>query len=323
MEEYSVAIATYNGEKYIVEQLESIINQTVRPAEIIISDDGSTDGTLNVAETFLNKHKVPFKILKHEENHGVIGNFSNAILNCKFSVVFTSDQDDVWLSNKAEELLNVFKLFPNALLVFSDGYLVDSKLRYLKSTLWKAVGLDTKKFEEKDWFKYLLKGCIVTGATMAIKKDFFCQSLPIPQEWLHDGWLAWLAVGRNGLVACPKKLINYRQHESNVVGMSPKGSYGRKIKRWIDNIKILSIFRKNRLLRYQSVLLNSTHYFSERQLCQIKECVEFWNELNNIEDKKIMYQWNTIFILFFKGQYKKYYCGFTGFIRDIMWTLVK
>ena len=148
---YSVALCTYNGEEYISQQINSIIEQTIKPSEIIISDDGSTDNTIEIARGILENSNLNYKIINNDREKGVVANFENAISNCKYEYIFTSDQDDVWVENKAEIILNVFEKEASALLVFSDGELVDEKLKYLHCNMWKSVGINKKMLKEKEW----------------------------------------------------------------------------------------------------------------------------------------------------------------------------
>ena len=100
--DYSVAIASYNGEKYIEKQIKSILNQTIPPREIIIVDDCSSDGTINIINELSKKSNIHFRIILHEVNMGYRRSFFDAIYNTTCNIIFLSDQDDIWKSNKAE-----------------------------------------------------------------------------------------------------------------------------------------------------------------------------------------------------------------------------
>lgn len=318
MQKYSVAIATFNGEKYIGEQILSIVHQTVPPSEIIISDDGSTDNTKKIITRILSKNNISYKIIDNNIEHGVVGNFTNAIMNCSNEIIFTSDQDDVWKENKAQIILNEFDKNQEASLVFTDAELVNSNLGSLNSSLWESVGVLKKDYVKNLWFEHLLRNCLVTGATMAFKKRLFINNIPIPKEWLHDGWLSWMAVLENGLVAVKKETILYRQHANNTIGATPKQNFLKKIRNWLGASQNIPKTRRMRYNRYKSILENKRNEINSKQKKSLVECVHFWEKLINSENKSIP---NRILIyskLFIQGDYNKYFNGMHGFIRDII-----
>ncbi len=316
--QYSVALCTYNGEKYIVQQLESILQQSVKPTQIVISDDGSSDSTLTLVSRFLINSNVDYLILENKGDHGVAHNFQNAIKNCRCPIIFTSDQDDVWLNNKAELMLNVFEINPSAQLVFSDGELVDSNLNLLGSTVWESVGITPKRISEGKWFHYLLKNCLITGAAMAFRKELFASVNIIPKEWLHDGWLAWAAVINNGLFPCPFKLFYYRQHTDNQIGMVPIHNYYGHFREWLKNFDEMIEHREIRYRRYQSLYDMWKNRFSLKQQEELYDCIYFWKTLCEMKNKGKTDQFHTIFTLFKKGYYHKYFVGSRGALRDIL-----
>ncbi len=111
--------------------------------------------------------------MKNTGTHGVTKNFCNAISRCSENIIFTSDQDDVWVNNKAEIILKIFENNNKALLVFTNGELVDQNLKLLNCDMWKSVGIATEMLEENKWFEYMLNRCFVTGAAMAFKREFY------------------------------------------------------------------------------------------------------------------------------------------------------
>lgn len=157
-EEY---IRDYNGERYIAEQLNSILSQTIPPKEIIISDDGSKDQTLEIVDNLLSHCSVKYRIVKNTGTHGVTKNFCNAISRCSENIIFTSDQDDVWVNNKAEIILKIFENNNKALLVFTNGELVDQNLKLLNA----------KQIFVPCW-KYLLSGSIMLLFVETLKTKF-------------------------------------------------------------------------------------------------------------------------------------------------------
>lgn len=316
MLEYSVALCTYNGEKYVGEQLNSIISQSVPPTQIVVSDDGSNDNTKVIVNKILAESGIDYILISNEGDHGVTSNFQNAIRRCVCPIVFTSDQDDVWLCNKAQSMLNVFEKNDNALLVFSDGELVDSELNYLGCSVWDAVGITPEKCVEGDWFHYLLKNCLVTGAAMAFKRELFSTDDVIPKEWLHDGWLAWKAVIGGGLFPCPCKLFLYRQHIGNVVGMSPVNDLRSHIKKWVINFSEMKNTRIMRYNRYEAVKRSLSDRLNKSQQHDLDRCIFFWRSLCEMEKRSFVYKLYILFYLFIMGYYHRYFVGFRGFLRD-------
>lgn len=315
---YSVALCTYNGSKYVGEQLTSILGQTIKPSQIVISDDGSTDNTKEIVESILGPSMIDYIVVDNKPPHGVTSNFQNAIRLCTEPIIFTSDQDDVWLPKKAEKLLEVLEKNDRALLVVSNGELVDEDLNSLECSVWTSLGITDNIVNSGNLFHVLLRKCIVTGAAMAFRKELFDDVVSIPKEWLHDGWLAWLAVSKNGMVLCNEKLFYYRQHTDNVVGMIPYNSFYGHFQHYLENFNKMEMWREIRYKRYESLYNELSDCFSDTQKADILECTEFWKELYKMKDKSIVNRLKTIFRLYKQGLYHKYYTGKKGLIRDVV-----
>lgn len=319
---YSVALCTYNGERYIADQLESILKQSVLPKEIIISDDGSRDNTLRIANDLLNKSTIKYKIVNNSGTPGVVGNFSNAISLCSEKVIFTSDQDDVWMLNKAETMLKVFEENEKALLVFSNGELVDENLKSLKCDMWKSVGITKEMIENTNWFKYMSNRCLVTGAAMAFKRELFSVEEKIPSCWLHDGWLAWKAVAKDGLVPCREKLIFYRQHGGNVVGMNSVKSITR-IKSYFVNFRTIQKSHSIRHDRYLEIKKYMGQMFSDREQEELQECIVFWRDLMESDKCNNRLKRVRIICKHLKNKdFEKYFNGRKGFMRELILAIL-
>jgi glycosyltransferase involved in cell wall biosynthesis len=315
---YSVALCTYNGEKYIADQLNSILDQTIPPKEIIISDDGSKDHTLEIVKKVLENSFVVYKIVENEEVHGVTSNFNNAISLCTEQIIFTSDQDDIWIKNKAEVILKIFQNNEKALLVFTNGELVNQNLQPLNCDIWKSIGISEKIFEENRCFEYMLKRCFVVGATMAFKRELFLVNEKIPSSWLHDGWLTWKSIAKGAIVPCNKKLILYRQHGKNVVGMSSTISI-KRIKNYFNNFKIIKDTHIIRYKRYVELKENMGYMFSDREKEELNKCISFWKDLvNSDESKKKLTRINIILKHIINGNFEKYFNGKKGAFREIL-----
>lgn len=203
----SVAMAVYNGEKYISEQLQSILNQTVLPDELVICNDSSTDSSLSLLEEFKNKasFKVKVKIINHELNKGYAAAFNTALCAVSGDLVFICDQDDYWFSDKIESVVNAFKENPHFQFISHNAICTDSNLNSLEKTLF-----------DYDVIRKLEYGSAIHGCVTCIKKEFLDYALPIPYSYTFDRWFALLAQFLNLKLLIDKPLQYYRRHEKAV-----------------------------------------------------------------------------------------------------------
>lgn len=231
----SVAMCTYNGEKYIEEQLNSIQKQTKKIDEIIICDDGSKDNTVEICERLLSKSNIEYKININKANLGFARNFYQAIRLCSGDIIFFCDQDDVWKENKVEIMCQAFDEDKNALLVFSNAYVTDQNLEII-GDLFNNLCFKQKYLNNQyDAFNYVLNDNFVTGATTAIKKQILDYLGDLDNGWAHDYWFAVIATLHGGLKCINIPLIYYRQHSNNTIGIAQR--YGLK--------KLKALFSKN------------------------------------------------------------------------------
>jgi len=208
----SVCIAAYNGEKYIKEQLDSILYQLSAEDEVIISDDGSTDSTLEVIEK-INDERI--KVFKNQGKHGYAHNFENALKNAIGDYIFFADQDDVWLPNKVEMMLPFLK---EDNLVITNAYVVNDNLeKQGKLSQWRKY--------KKGYARNLYKS-VYTGCTCAFTKKIKEYSLPFPQtKWIqHDNWMGLLCELKFNVLYIDEPLILYRRHQTNTSGVGSKST---------------------------------------------------------------------------------------------------
>jgi glycosyltransferase involved in cell wall biosynthesis len=215
----SVALCTFNGERYLGEQLQSIAAQTILPSELVVCDDASSDNTLGILEAFASVSPFPVRIFRNEQRLGSTRNFEKAIRLCEAEIIALSDQDDVWYPHKLEELGTL--LTSGADLVFSDADVVDARLTHQGYRLWETVLFGRReqlRVEKGKAFDVLLRRNVVTGATMAFRSGLREFVLPIPEIWVHDGWIALHAAAVGNIMHVEEPLVAYRQHGSNQIG---------------------------------------------------------------------------------------------------------
>lgn len=220
-ESFSVAMCTYNGEKYLPEQLASIATQSRQPDELVVCDDASTDRTLEILENFRGQVRFPVRIFANGVNLGSTKNFEQAIRLCAGENIALADQDDFWFEGKLERLGQVLDASSSIGAVFSDAVVVDSTLRPLGYRLWETSWFgsrDQKLVNEGQGFEVLLSRNVVTGATLAFRSALKKFILPISPCWVHDGWIALLIAAHCDIAPVAEPLIYYRQHEQQQVG---------------------------------------------------------------------------------------------------------
>lgn len=199
----SICIATYNGEKYIKEQLNSILSQINEDDEIIISDDGSQDKTLDVIQEIADPRIV--LIRNDSKRHGIIGNFQNALKHANGEYIFLSDQDDVWCQ---EKYLTVLRNLDTKSLVHHDSIVTDEELNKINNSFYSIY------HNGKGILKNLAKSTYF-GSHMAFHHSLLKYSMPFPptEEIGHDLWLGLMAeVNHYTVKFIPEKLIYYRRH---------------------------------------------------------------------------------------------------------------
>lgn len=218
----SVALCTYNGARYVPEQLESIASQTRLPYELVVCDDRSTDNTVDIVQAFASHAPFPVRVFVNDRTLGSTKNFEQAIQLCEGDLIALSDQDDVWRPRKLERMVAAFAASPGVGAVFTDGEVVDDRLRPLGYRLWEAAGFGPsrrERFEHGQAVEVLLENDVVTGATLAFRRDFLKAILPIPAIWVHDAWITLLiaALGRVAIIDEP--LVLYRHHSRQQIGV--------------------------------------------------------------------------------------------------------
>lgn len=231
----SIAIAFYNGKKYINEQVESILKQIQAEDEIIISVDDDSDGSGPVLRALSDKDSRVHLI--KGPGKGVVANFQNALEHCHGDIIFIADQDDVWDGTKVEKVKAAFE-DPKVKAVVHNGEIVDEHLNPLGKTTfqWRNSGTG--------FWKNIKKNSYI-GCCMAVRRDVLSRVLPIPENiWIHDQWIGLLAEQLGKVVFLEECMIFYRRHEENVTGMTHGSIVSMMKKRYHMIMEINSRVRK-------------------------------------------------------------------------------
>ena len=182
MEQIDILLATYNGEKYLKQQIDSILSQTYSNFRLIISDDCSTDGTRKILKEYKEKDKR-ITVYFQEKNLGYVKNFEFLLGKVENEIYALSDQDDVWLPEKIEKSIEKMQI-EDSDLVFGDLEIVDENLKTINKSFNDYMHLTRKIKKCNDYNKLYLYNC-VTGCTILAKKKFLDKILPIPHNTKH------------------------------------------------------------------------------------------------------------------------------------------
>lgn len=213
----SVCICTYNGEKFIREQLMSIMNQTLKADEVIIYDDGSSDATVEIVKYFIKENKLAdtWKLYYNNGNKGYPHSFYHAMKLCSGDIVFLGDQDDVWTADKLDIMVSVMDEHKQVKLLASKWGMIDTQGQELKSAL--KVQRKNKEELEAVTFEQVLYRYEWPGMSMCYRKGFGQEFLGIikTRELAHDMALALTAAEQDAFFVCSQVCQYHRRHESN------------------------------------------------------------------------------------------------------------
>ena len=294
-----IVMPTYNGEKYLKEQIDSILNQNYKQLRLIISDDCSKDSTVEILRQYEKKDERVI-VYAQEQNLGVVKNVEFLLRKVENPYYMLADQDDVWTPEKVEKTLEKLKQ-ENADLVFGDLEIVDQDLKTIYPSFGDFMLLNRKinKYINSNRLNYLYN--CVTGCTLLAKKETISNILPLPQKskyLIHDHWIGVIA-SLNGKVAyIPEKYIKYRQHGNNQVG-TDKISHGfQKIE------QVRELFINVKLGVFGTYVENNEKFPEEMQKLNI-EAYDYFKMLEN--KKNVNFKKWGVFHQLYKTEKLSYY----------------
>lgn len=272
----SVALATYNGEKFILKQLESLLHQSYKIDEVIICDDKSTDRTVDVILKYIEENNLNWKIYINESNLGYKMNFYNALKQTTSDIIFLCDQDDIWHRDKIKDYMNIFNDNTQIKCINSSFECIDSNNRSINSFSFMK-----KTLKEDELFHVLFEDIVVSniamGCTMAFSKDIkdiYLQNSTCKAT--HDWEINAIAAISNGLYFYNKPLIQYRIHNQNTTGIDVINNNDRMNNRIKNSLEIDCYL--NSLSNYDVLLndkqreyLNKYKEFSKKRMLLLKE----------------------------------------------------
>ena len=211
----SVALCTYNGERFLQEQLDSIAMQTRTPDEVVVGDDGSSDLTLEILERW--KQSVPFsvRIERNERNLGFAKNFESTLSRCTGDVVFLCDQDDIWFPNRVERMTEALEQDAAVGIVICGVDLINQDGKAMSDEASRLYRISYPNDTSVYYLEYALKHPSRAGCMMAVRRSVLEKVYPLPDGWSHDVWLFSMAPLYCEIQTLPDVLMHFRRHGAN------------------------------------------------------------------------------------------------------------
>lgn len=312
----SIALCTHNGARFLKEQLESIAAQSYLPSELIVTDDESSDTTIDILKAFAEE--VGFRVVIHQNNPKLktVKNFEKAVGLCSGDYVFLCDQDDYWYSDKIKKMLAFMAEHPKAVVGFSNALIVNDKRESMNQFQLDMVRLRAP--QRQQWragqaFDLLLEGNRLTGCTAVMTRAFAQKTIPFPEHiptLIHDGWIALIAATNpNGIVFTEEVLMEYRQHDAQQIGSNfedngPATTLKTRFERTRAE-KVLPIINKRQF--YVAILNEIARISSTKnpELLKIERKIAHLNARINLPSKKYK-RVLPVIKEFLRGNYKKY-----------------
>lgn len=259
-----IVMATYNGEKFVAKQIQSLLDQTWTDFSLLIGDDASTDNTPTIIVEFAKKYPDKITFIPFKDNVGANANFARLLDISEADYIMLSDQDDIWLPDKVSSSMQAMQDLERQygddipLLVYSDLIVIDENDMIIAPSWQKYVGIRPKSFT----LPKLLSRHAFLGCTLLFNKELLMLSTPIPLEaGMHDYWLTLVATVFGKIKQVDHPTIRYRVHASNVVGAK---EYNAKwfLLQWRHNPKFMEAFQQRILKAYARAFLFYKRYNS-------------------------------------------------------------
>jgi glycosyltransferase involved in cell wall biosynthesis len=319
----SIAMCTYNGDRYLREQLDSFAAQQHLPDELVICDDGSTDETEAVVDAFRASVGFPVHFHRNPVNLGFARNFEKAASLTTGDVVFFSDQDDVWRPTKIAKMMAAFASDEQVGLVFCDADLVDGELASIGLRYWQKQGFNDAlqdALESDTGARALLRdpAQMAAGATMAYASRYAGSIFPLPDGWTHDAWIATIVAAQSRVALIREPLNLYRQHVAQVYGASSTPASRRLHARARSGSSEHFVQTAG---RYRALLdrLHDRVTLDPIFVAQVRAKVDHWQNRGAMRQRNRIARWAVVAGELLRGRYTRYSQGLRSAAMDCLY----
>lgn len=316
----SVALCTYQGQAHLQEQLNSIARQSRPPDQLVACDDGSTDATVQILQSFASGAGFPVEVSVNEHPRGPLKNFEKATRLCDGDLIFFADQDDVWHHDKLEKLSRALAEDPSAGLVFSNIEIVSERLTPAGYTLWqfrRFTPRRQRRAQAHGPFRYILGQGIASGMAMGFRAEF--KDLVLPFEGLgHDLWVSTLISAVADAVVVDECLGKWRQHSTQHTGAVTPASLKRRIteSREHDSAHYAELVEGYSALLRRLVARQDTYPCGEDRLRALHEKIDHLAGRSRLREQK--HRTALIALEVLRGRYRDYSYGMRSVAKDLL-----
>lgn len=321
----SVAMCTYNGERFVREQLQSILQQTRPPDELVICDDASTDKTLDIVREMVAGCPFPVRLISNPKNIGFIKNFEKCIEATSGDIIFMSDVDDVWFPEKLAATLRAFAQNPDLVLTYCDAQLTDSALRPMGRTLFDAR--EAMQLREVPTAHQIGRGIGHNAPMIAFHAYLKPHILPFSNQWSQDHWVSFLAYAVGEVTCIDQPLLYYRRHGQNVggdpdldggfwhrlrvaAGHSTPGDYAHRVRRFTAMLERL------REIEHRGLPLKPGNRLHEL-IKECEDCLRFARFRQGLKSHSRIFRAPIALPSLMNGAYRHHAHGVKSYLLDI------
>jgi glycosyltransferase involved in cell wall biosynthesis len=320
----SIVMATYNGQAFLPEQLQSFLVQDRLPDELVVTDDGSTDDTLQIIQAFSETAPFVVNVFNNNQKRGCTSNFTNGILSSTGDIILLSDQDDVWLPQHVSKLVQELESDSELLSVASDSTCVDIELKPLGYSLRESerfyVHYIKEQHSAKDThLKVTIRHFVAPGHGMAFRRTLIPYLAPMSDYWIHDQWIFLLAsiIGKVSYV--PDTLTYYRQHDKQSFGgqMSSLSSWADKTSNVLASRELADIYKWEDILKRCFEIKSTNQEISQTIIDLLLKKIEFSKQRVAIRKMPLVTRVIKTTILLLKRDYHMLARGIIAALRDV------
>lgn len=308
-------LCSYNGEAHLAAQIDSLFRQTTPLQRVRVFDDLSDDATIALASAL--RGPFPLACQVNDRRLGVVANFEQALSRAEMPIVFLCDQDDLWAPNKVECILRWMVERRDVWLVGSDASIIDRQGHSTGRLLLDEIGArGASRWTEGEWLLRLLRRNVVTGATIAVRRELLELALPVPSGYWHDEWLGLVAAALGKIGWIEEPLMQYRLHGENAAGLAGIGTTA-KLRGALAGGRRHHALRARKLDALAMRLSCAPSLVCARNGTLVDEARNFWHRRASPPAARAA-RWQAAAVAWRSGQYQRFADGMKSFARDLL-----